>query len=124
MLDQVEQIARREDASQVTSITIRIGPLSGVVTDLLRQAFPLASAGTVAQDARLICEKAGVRVICSQCGAETEALPNRMLCGECGDYRTRLIAGDELLLVSVELTTDPTPAASIDGTFSSSLGSG
>jgi hydrogenase nickel incorporation protein HypA/HybF len=44
-----------------------------------------------------------VRVRCEQCGAESEASPNRLLCGACGDYHTRLLSGDELLLVSVEL---------------------
>jgi hydrogenase nickel incorporation protein HypA/HybF len=44
-----------------------------------------------------------VRVRCRTCRAETDAEPNRLVCGTCGDFRTDLISGDELLLVSVEL---------------------
>jgi hydrogenase nickel incorporation protein HypA/HybF len=42
-------------------------------------------------------------VKCSQCGAESAAKPNRLLCGECGDYRTNLVSGDEMVLKSLEL---------------------
>jgi hydrogenase nickel incorporation protein HypA/HybF len=44
-----------------------------------------------------------VRVRCTRCGADCEAAPNRLLCGACGDYRTRLASGDEMLLASLEL---------------------
>lgn len=103
MLRQVMDIADREQARAVTRILVRIGPLSGVEPQLLAQAFPIASAGTLAADAALELESLPVRVRCEQCGAESEASPNRLLCGACGDYHTRLLSGDELLLVSVEL---------------------
>jgi hydrogenase nickel incorporation protein HypA/HybF len=103
MLQQVETIAAQRQARGVTSITIRIGPLSGVEPDLLQHAFPMARAGTVAAEARLIVERLPIRVRCEQCDAETEATPNRLLCGACGDWHTRLVSGDEMLLASVEL---------------------
>ena len=31
------------------------------------------------------------------------ATANRLVCGSCGDYRTQLVSGDELLLASLEL---------------------
>jgi hydrogenase nickel incorporation protein HypA/HybF len=103
MLAQVETIARRENASRVERIVIRIGPLSGVVPELLQQAFTIARAGSVAANAELQTELQQVRVRCQQCGAECDATPNRLICCECGDFRTQLISGDELLLASVEL---------------------
>jgi hydrogenase nickel incorporation protein HypA/HybF len=105
LLDQVARVAAAHGAAGVKNIVLRIGPLSGVVPSLLAQAFPLARAGTVATDAALTIEELPVRVRCDACGAETEARPNRLLCGECGDWRTQLIGGDELLLARVELTT-------------------
>jgi hydrogenase nickel incorporation protein HypA/HybF len=42
-------------------------------------------------------------VRCETCGAETEAEPNRLICATCGDYHTRLVSGDEMMLMSVEL---------------------
>ncbi len=46
-----------------------------------------------------------MRVRCRTCKAETDAEPNRLICASCGDFRTELLSGDELLLVSVELET-------------------
>ena len=103
LLEQVEEIARREAAVRVDVIRLHLGPLAGVVPDLLAQAFSIARAGTIAEDAELTIESLPIRIRCIECGAETEATPNRLLCGECGDYRTQLLSGDELLLASVEL---------------------
>lgn len=104
LLDQVGLIAIRHHAAAVRNITVRIGPLSGIEAALLAQAFPLARAGTVAEAAELVIEPTPVRVRCDTCGAESDVAVNRLLCGICGDYHTRLVGGDELLLVSVELT--------------------
>jgi hydrogenase nickel incorporation protein HypA/HybF len=104
LLDQVERIAVEHGASAVERILLRVGPLSGVEGSLLRHAYPLAAAGTIAENAKLVIEAAPVRVACSDCGAETDAIPNRLLCGDCGSYKTRLVSGDELLLANLELT--------------------
>jgi hydrogenase nickel incorporation protein HypA/HybF len=106
MLRQVDEIASREQAKEVNRIVIRIGPLSGVVPDLLQQAFTIARAGTIAASADLVTETQTVRVHCLQCGYESDVQPNRLICSRCGGYRTRLISGDELLLASVELTKE------------------
>lgn len=103
MLRQVEEIASREEAVSVERIIIQIGPLSGVVPDLLKQAFTIARAGTKAANAELVTETQKIRVHCLQCGYESDAQPNRLICSQCGDFRTQLISGDELLLSSVEL---------------------
>jgi hydrogenase nickel incorporation protein HypA/HybF len=104
LLDQVERIAREHGATRVERILLRVGPLSGVEGPLLQHAYPLAAAGTLAESAELVIEPAPIRVACCACGAETEASANRLLCGVCGDYRTRLISGDEMLLANLELT--------------------
>lgn len=103
LLTQVESIAREHGAARVTTVELRIGPLSGVEPQLLEQAFAIASAGTVAEEAGLILESLPVRISCGQCGEVTDALPNRLVCGHCGDWHTRLVSGDELLMTRVEL---------------------
>jgi len=103
LLRQVEAIAREHGAERVTRIVVRIGPLSGVEPDLLAEAFPLAAAGSLAGEAELVIERLPVRVHCNTCGTESEATPNRLLCAACGDWHTRLVGGDEMLLASVEL---------------------
>jgi hydrogenase nickel incorporation protein HypA/HybF len=104
LLDQVRSIAREHEAKEVERILLRVGPLSGVEPSLLKNAYPLVAAGTIAEAAVLDIERAPVRVRCDECGAETVAEPNRLLCGHCGGFHTRVICGDEMLLVNLELT--------------------
>jgi len=103
LIVQVQNVARQHGVAVVKTVNVRIGPLSGVEPDLLARAFPLAAAGTVAEAAQLVIESLPIRVRCDKCGAETAAEPNRLVCGECGDWHTRLLSGDEMLLASVEL---------------------
>ena len=103
LMDQVESIALERNAQVVTTIIVGIGALSGVEAQLLKNAYSIASAGTVAQQAELIIENIPVRVSCSQCGSESDVLPNKLICKKCGDWKTTLVSGDELMLMSVEL---------------------
>jgi len=102
MLKQVLDIAQDYPDHQVKSITLKIGHLSGVEPLLLEQAFPFASVDTIAESAKLIIDNLPVKVRCLQCGAESETAPNQLLCQHCGDWRTQLQSGDEMVLASIE----------------------
>lgn len=106
LIRQVQSVAQQRRAHRVVSIAIRVGSLSGVEPALLERAYPIASAGTIAEAADLVIEPSPLRVKCTQCGAESDADINRLLCAQCGDWRTRVVSGDEIFLTSVELETD------------------
>jgi hydrogenase nickel incorporation protein HypA/HybF len=103
LLTQVANIALEHNAVAVERIFIQIGPLAGVEPALLEQAFSFARAGGCAADAVLSIESTDVSISCLACGAQSQTPPNRLLCGVCGGYRTRILAGDELRLRRVEL---------------------
>ncbi len=84
-------------------IVIEVGPLSGVEPHLLRTAFEVVCTGSCAAGAALVIEAAPVVVECLLCAAQSQTAPNRLVCGACGGYRTRVVAGDELRLRRVEL---------------------
>jgi hydrogenase nickel incorporation protein HypA/HybF len=106
LIGEVAAVARTEQASSVTEVFVRLGPLSGVEHTLMQNAFPIAAAGTVASEATLHLEDAAVCVRCEECGAESEVATNRLTCGCCGNWRTQLISGDELLLQRVVMQTN------------------
>jgi len=105
LLGEVVSLAEARSAVAVTDIHVGIGPLSGVEADLLQDAFPIAAAGTFANAATLHLRKTGIRVRCEECGAETRAKANRLICGKCANWRTTLIGGDELILERIEMET-------------------
>lgn len=108
LIEQVQKIAASRNAGQVSKIVLDVGPLSGVEPELLRNAYPLAAAGTVAAAAELVIEDAAIVVHCNQCDRDSDATANRLLCAHCGDYRTRVVSGDEMILRSVQLeNADP-----------------
>lgn len=113
LMNQVESIAAERNARSVVTITIGMGPLSGVEAQLLKHAYPVASAGTIAEGAVLVIQELPVRIRCNRCGCESEASPNKLLCAECGEWHTTLISGDEMMLMSVELERSDTPAAEL-----------
>jgi len=103
LISQVEDIASEHQAKKVISILVQIGPLSGAEAPLIKSAYPIAAAGTVAEQAILEIETMPIRVQCNNCHEETIAKVNRLICGKCGDFHTKLISGDEMLLASLEL---------------------
>jgi hydrogenase nickel incorporation protein HypA/HybF len=109
LIEQVERVAREHEARRVLSIVVSVGPLSGVEARLLEHAYPLAAAGTVAESASLVVETVPVRVRCRTCHAETDAAPNRLLCGACKDWQVDVTSGEEMLLKRVEIETAEAP---------------
>jgi hydrogenase nickel incorporation protein HypA/HybF len=105
LLQQLQGIAAEQRAQRITRIELGVGPLSGVEPELLRNAWPIAAAGTVAVDAELSIDETGIVVHCRSCNADTAARANRLVCGECGDFRTSLVSGDEMILKRVEFET-------------------
>lgn len=103
LLAQVERIAREHRARTVSAVVVKVGPLSGIDASQLRRAYPLAAAGTLAENAELLVREAAIVVRCSECGAESAAAPNRLLCAECKGFRTHVISGDEMILERLEL---------------------
>jgi len=106
LLDQVARAAVDNQASSVSQIKVRNGPLSGVDTHFLKQAFTVACLGTVAEHAELSIEPESIRVRCKVCTREGIATANALVCSNCGDWHTEVLSGDALLLVSIELEID------------------
>jgi hydrogenase nickel incorporation protein HypA/HybF len=103
LLDQVTEVARERCANRVVSVGLRIGPLAGVEPALLEQAFTVATARTLVEGAQLVIEQTAVRIECIPCGTQAEVRSNALICPSCGSWQIRVLEGEELLLMRVEL---------------------
>jgi hydrogenase nickel incorporation protein HypA/HybF len=110
LIGEVAEVARAQHAASVSDIYVSVGPLSGVEGSLMQNAFPLAAAGTVANNATLHLQPTPVRVCCEECGKESEVSANRLVCKFCEHWRTKVISGDELMLQRVILENTGTGA--------------
>lgn len=109
LLDQVTAIAEERSARRVTRIELTVGPLSGIEIDLLESAWPIAAAGTLADDADFVVQPTPIVVQCNACGEQSSAEANRLVCGHCGAHQTRVVSGEEMILQRVELETSTDP---------------
>ncbi len=103
IVKQASAIAVQNQALGIASISLKIGPLSGVEGALLMNAFPFVAAKTLAENAKLVIEPQPVVIQCKQCGSKTTTTPSNLVCKWCGDFGAKLLRGDEMLLSSVEL---------------------
>ena len=102
--DAVVTIAREHARGRrVSAVDVRIGRLRQVVPDALEFAFELVAAGTEVEGAELRVEHVPVRVRCARCAAESEAPEFPLACAECGSLDVEVVAGDELLVESLDI---------------------
>ena len=98
-----EEAANRP-ACRVSSVHLRLGPLSGVVKDSLLFAWDLACAETPIAGSRLEIEEVPVEIHCSACGKQYSAgsIIDRC-CPDCQSFATEVLCGSELEVTAMEL---------------------
>ena len=85
--------AKEAGAERILEIRMSIGALSGVEPLLLEKALDELTLGTPAAGARLIARFVPPRLICRDCGKESEGRRGLYVCPHCGSARIRLIGG-------------------------------
>ena len=101
----IEAVTERLPGTKISSISLEVGSLSGIVPDSLRFSFELATAGTPLEGAVLQITQLPARCRCGACGREFEAdgragpVP---LCA-CGSAEVTVLSGQELRIASVQV---------------------
>ena len=103
LLTQVEQLRQEHDAVTVDAITVEIGPLSGVESELMRQAFNELAPNHFLNSPLLHIDAIPLRIRCRSCGLESSVTGLSLKCPECTSIRVHIIRGDEIRLIDVEL---------------------
>lgn len=98
---------RENGASDIETIIVALGALSGIETPLLKQAFTIAQAGAGLPDTKLEIENIPIVVQCQECGAKNETQVNKLLCASCGTWRVNIVSGEDMMLKSLVLIDEP-----------------
>ncbi len=105
MVEELKRIARENNAKRITGVNLRIGKMSGIVTDSLKFAFDavklehpiLLSAEVTIKEIPLIYE-------CNDCRKSFDTDDFHFpTCPECDSYDLKLISGEEQDIENVEL---------------------
>ncbi|MEO7260041.1 MAG: hydrogenase maturation nickel metallochaperone HypA [Jatrophihabitantaceae bacterium] len=101
--DVLSTITARTADRKVHAVRLEIGKLAGVSADSLRFCFELAAAGTGVDGAVLDIDEPTGLARCVTCSQEFPLEDLILLCA-CGSSDVRILAGDELRIVSVQVS--------------------
>ena len=96
--------AAEEGAGRIHRLTMRVGPLSGVVAEALEFAFDVLSRGTIAEGATLEVERVPILCYCSTCRLEFQPEDLFCECPGCHAPSGEVRQGRELELASLEVS--------------------
>jgi hydrogenase nickel incorporation protein HypA/HybF len=103
LIDVASEEAERRGV-RVAALHVKLGPLSGVVSDALVSAYELAREGTLLDGSRLEIEKTPILMNCPTCRAERPvASIQELWCAECGAPAREIVSGRELELTALEI---------------------
>lgn len=102
----LQEVSAAAGGRAVCTVTLRVGPLSGVVPEALKFAFESLAPGGVASGARLVMEETKPAFVCVDCGASYETPVGEYRCPVCGSAIGDLTGGNEMELVSIEVKDD------------------
>ncbi|WP_296415300.1 hydrogenase maturation nickel metallochaperone HypA [Vulcanococcus sp. DEBay_Sum29NL08_54] len=99
-----QQAARDQGASTIHSLLLRIGNLSGVDAEALRQAFAVVATAPPWSSTRLELEVVKTRCFCAHCRQAFRPTDLIHQCSRCGALSSDVLEGRELELVSMEVS--------------------
>jgi hydrogenase nickel incorporation protein HypA/HybF len=91
---------------KVAKVQVKVGHLRQVVPGALSFAFSLVAEGTAIEGAELAIEEVPAAGRCRGCGATSVLAGFPLECAACHGLDLELIAGEELLVDSLELEED------------------
>ena len=95
--------AQKREAKKITSLTVSLGSLSGIIAESVEIYFPLVAEGTIAEGARLIFHRVPASVHCLECGKTSELPDFRLRCPACTSRKVELKSGREAYIESIEI---------------------
>ena len=106
----VENVARANGVRRVSSVTLLLGEVSGVVPDLLLDAWRWAAdKKSITEGAELIVEPVEAVTHCEACGCDYATVEHGKTCPHCGSGETYLLQGQEVMIKQID--EDPAGAA-------------
>ncbi len=98
----IPAVQKYPDVSRIVSIKLRVGELSGVVPECVRDYFAIAAEGTIAEGAEIVIERIPIGIRCSDCGYEGPFEGRKYRCPKCGSANYRIVSGKDYYVENVE----------------------
>lgn len=104
IVDAVRTKAAECSAARVTSVRLKVGEASGIVTDSLTFCFEMvASLDPMVAGARLAVDTVPHRAWCRSCAAEFPVINFVARCPTCEEWSREVLSGTELQILEMEI---------------------
>jgi hydrogenase nickel insertion protein HypA len=103
LLEQIENVAEQNDASEVTKIVVKIGVMSGIEAHLLEIAFNTFKEKTICDSAEFVMNIQPLTIECQGCGEVSELQKIHYCCQKCESTNVKVIDGEDMFLMSLEM---------------------
>ena len=102
ILDTLKDVGKDNELSHIESVTIQLGEVSGVVPDLLIDAWKWAAAKEdLTKDCEMLIETIPAVTFCEDCESEYDTVAHGKTCPQCGSEHTYLLRGNEFMIKEV-----------------------
>ena len=102
----LDEFAKENNISKIGSVTLSLGEVSGVVTDLFEDAWNyFTKKNEVLKDSILKIETIPAITYCDNCGQNYETVKYGRTCPHCGSKETWLVRGNECIIKEIEAQT-------------------
>ena len=98
----VSEKAVENNLTKVNKVSLKIGELSGVMSESLNFAFENCIVGTIMEGAKLEIERVKARAKCTDCEQEFPINHFNKLCPSCKRIYSSIISGYELYVNTIE----------------------
>lgn len=95
--------AEKHGASKITSITLKVGELSGLVPDCLQYYFDIIGKDTKAKGAKLIIDRVPLSMECRDCNYKGLINLETYNCPECKSKNVAITGGREFYIDTMEV---------------------
>jgi len=104
IVELAQEELQRQRGRRVAAIHLKLGPLSGVVSQALLSSYELACEGTPLEGSRLVIDALPIEIECDRCGKVQPAISmQEMACRVCGTPSAKVVRGRELEVVAMEI---------------------
>jgi hydrogenase nickel incorporation protein HypA/HybF len=103
LLQILETEAEKQGFTQVKSVWLEIGDMSGVEVEAMKFCFDVVMKDSIANDASLNIINIPGGAWCMQCAKNVTVKQRYDECPDCGSYQLQVTSGDEMKIKELEV---------------------
>lgn len=103
LISQVRKIKNDNRAESVESVTVEIGPLSGVEAELVQEAYEKIINHANIGNASLNLREVPLEILCRECERSSVVKDLELHCSACSSRHVQITKGDEFRLIDVAI---------------------